>query len=606
MSLGADFALPTNQDAKEALLEAIAQTLKDTVEASLGASQSAGKVTIISVNGVPISQRRLLYRLLQNSGKVDWNVEVNQNTTVITATNSDGNVVDTPTSGFDNGDAVSETPSANEMGITILTQVSKALEAATTPSDGAGGSPPPLMASLETTLEEVKAGLGDEAKAELELATAEVAVEVAVTDLQQEVQVSQKTTATETTTETVSTPAVTKVKVEGEITISNVTIGQASMDEFALAMKTAIKTKGCPGEGVQSCVATVLSVNGQSLTSRLRKRSRSLQDNGSLILAFEIALDAICTTLGCSGAETIGRTIQAQVTDDILAAIDDGSFLETVRLASTASLRVLLSSAVAKGNFEEIAAALSDWYPDWRGSSNSCFNDGGAPLYMKLFGTYFENTLEACCKRYFDWDSFTCLGDAGTIPSGFYPNWGRSEPSCLNSTETPENFPNYMRSKPEQWLENDIESCCERHYNWAYSECIALTGGNSSVAATGKWYVNDESSICQKDCVIGDDGRCGGLAQKWDTLYETAASCCSNRLHWIVSTTCEGKSNLQTVNGTSEWYVDWSLEKCVKDCEDSSDSKCGGFAETWDELYGSSSSECCDRLWYIERDECTL
>lgn len=180
---------------------------------------------------------------------------------------------------------------------------------------------------------------------------------------------------------------------------------------------------------------------------------------------------------------------------------------------------------------------------------------------MKLFGTYYESSLDACCKRYYSWDFFSCTGGTGTIPSGFYPNWDGTDTKCLNSTLTADSLPDYMRKNPDQWLNDKLESCCQKHYSWAYSDCIALSGGNPSAPATRKWYVNHIEEICQQDCPEESGGACGGLVNPWDTLYETAENCCTEQLSWIVSATCEAQSNLTAVIGTSQWYVDWELEK---------------------------------------------
>ena len=48
-------------------------------------------------------------------------------------------------------------------------------------------------------------------------------------------------------------------------------------------------------------------------------------------------------------------------------------------------------------------------------------------------------------------------------------------------------------------------------------------------------------------------------------------------------------------------------DQCVKDCDDSFDADCGGFAKSWDERYGSSQDACCDQISsYTTRDKCTV
>jgi len=338
----------------------------------------------------------------------------------------------------------------------------------------------------------------------------------------------------------------------------------------------------------------------------LRRLSRKLQS--SLLVEYEIIIDAICSSSDCSDAQTLANKVYEEVTGDLLDAIQDGTIVSSLQQTSTA-LATLLQNASATGDFSEVVVPIlallaSYWYPHWQGQTNTCKNDGNEPTYMKIFQTYYEPSLDACCERYFSWDIYECNGNAITAPIGFYPNGGKTEHKCLNATETASTIPDYMLNNPEQWLDSDIEMCCERHYNWEYNDCVSQSGGSSSSTATGEWYVNHEGQICQQDCLKEVNATCGGLVQAWDTLYSTASDCCAEKLSWIASARCESRSTLTTEVGSSEWYVDWSTEQCVKDCNDKSDVDCGGFAKNWDEFF-ASSSDCCDRLWYIERDECT-
>lgn len=121
-----------------------------------------------------------------------------------------------------------------------------------------------------------------------------------------------------------------------------------------------------------------------------------------------------------------------------------------------------------------MGGASSNWYPNWEESgSTDCLNDGNAPYYMRVLGTYFENSLDACCQRFFGWASAACTGRA-TI-TGYYPNWGGgTENKCLSTDDaTAGPIPNYLHS----YLEEDVGTCCQNRYNWAYDECISLSGG---------------------------------------------------------------------------------------------------------------------------------
>jgi len=113
-------------------------------------------------------------------------------------------------------------------------------------------------------------------------------------------------------------------------------------------------------------------------------------------------------------------------------------------------------------------------------------------------------------------------------PRAFYPNWGGLEEKCLDNSVGTENMPGYMRTNYNDFVSDDLETCCAKHYDWAKADCIVNSGG--------------------------------------------------------------------TYAGSSEWYVNWVSLKCVKDCNDSSDVSCGGFAKNWDELFGDSAADCCGNI----------
>merc|ERR1712194_286068 len=328
---------------------------------------------------------------------------------------------------------------------------------------------------------------------------------------------------------------------------------------------------------------------------------------------------------------------------------------------------------VLTGIIETLANAT--WYPDWGTSqSHKCLNGGNAPFYMTYSGLYFEKSRASCCKRFFDWDFYTCAGNSLDISIGFYPNWDSNEVKCINATDS---MPDYVRKNPAALLFDTIESCCDRHYSWDQLSCVSNSGGSILSSFTGKFYVNHVKQMCQQDCPDGEgEGRCGGPVDSWSTLYDTAKECCEKKLSWIALTTCEAQSSLGDGNAlpsftgnyyvnsmkeicqqdcpdgegggrcggpvdswktlydtikkcceanlnwiapstceaqstlsastrSSDWYVDWDREKCVKNCIDSSDVNCGGLVEgVWDELY-TTAANCCARLDWIDPSECT-
>jgi len=384
-------------------------------------------------------------------------------------------------------------------------------------------------------------------------------------------------------------PKVIEALVEGRFTLSNTFIPQGDLVTFVNGIKSEVRRIVCD-DNFLKCEVSV-RVNGQPVSRHLRASSRSMQESPSTVVDYTIVIEENCESV-CSDQSALSTRASGSLND----AIENGSLVESLQ-ASSQTLMTLLANAIATS----LVIPATDWYPNWQGTSSICLNDDNAPSYMKIFGTYFETSLDACCRRYYQWDLNNCLGIAETVPSGFYPKWGTSETKCLDSNVASETLP----YDAENWLENDIESCCQRHFNWAFNDCVSLSGGSLNLIATGKWYVNYQEEICQTDCLKEAGGPCGGLVDNWNTLFDTAADCCKEKLSWIASPTCTSLSMLLPVVGTSQWYVDWDLEKCVKDCADSSDAMCGGIASQFDHKYGSSS-KCCNRIWYIERENCII
>lgn len=88
------------------------------------------------------------------------------------------------------------------------------------------------------------------------------------------------------------------------------------------------------------------------------------------------------------------------------------------------------------------------------------------------------------------------------------------------------------------------------------------------------------------------------------TIYESADECCAERIFWLTKEAClvaSGIDSDSSVAGTYKFYVDWIIQRCVKDCN--GPPPCRGLAQTWDELY-SSPGECCEKLSYLPEKEC--
>lgn len=394
------------------------------------------------------------------------------------------------------------------------------------------------------------------------------------------------------------------MRASGSATVTVTDNSDYNEGSFINKFEETIEDTACPSSSsTQSCKANVLKINDEIVNdSNVRGRHLLWRElSSSLLVEFELIIEAICSSNSdCSDfqeVEDIANEIYDQIGDDLRDAINDGSFA------------TLLEQAVVAGNFSDLVvpllSSLAKWYPQWNGSSNTCKNDGYAPMYMKVFGFYYEKSLDACCGRFFSWDFYTCMGGSASLPSGLYPNWGHSDSKCLDSTDNSSGMPDYMQRNPGEWLYDDIESCCDSYYHFDFDNCLVNSGGDPSAAYTNKWYVDHQDQSCHQDCQKSDVSTCGGKAHKWQTLHENPDACCEDELSWISTSVCVAQSTGSTAVGTSLWFVDWELDQCVKDCDISSDIECGGFAKSWDQLY-SSASDCCSRLWWIERSKCML
>lgn len=336
-------------------------------------------------------------------------------------------------------------------------------------------------------------------------------------------------------------------------------------------------------------------------------RRRRLQSS-TLLVEFKIVIQAVCSTMCENGSsvQQIANQVYNSVTGDLKNAIDSGNFVAALS-ATSAEVASLLATATASGNFDPVVIPLlsliSDWFPNWSGGSSTCLNDlDRAPTYMKLNRSYLEKSLDACCARYFSWAYDECAGQATASVDGWFPNWGGiagSNSKCINDG----NPPGYMRANVGQWLYSGFEACCRRYYGWDYNDClVASSGGPITTTGSLEWYVHGE--VCRQDCAEGSSSTCGGFAEPWNELFSSASACCENRLPWITNTVCEARSTNSAVTGSNLWFVDWTINKCVRDCDDASDQDCGGIANSWDHLHPSASA-CCQQLWYIERAGCT-
>ncbi|EJK54923.1 hypothetical protein THAOC_25402, partial [Thalassiosira oceanica] len=345
----------------------------------------------------------------------------------------------------------------------------------------------------------------------------------------------------------------TDVVLKGSVSIENVMSRRRLASNLPEGFIDAFQDSLCAHTGYNDCITTVTKINGQSVG---RVRGRQLQSS-IILIEFETIIKIICDA-GCStnpqAIETLANSVYQQASSDIQSAITSAVLIDSISAASS-DIANLLANANISGDFSQVVVpllALLNWYPDWSGGSNTCKNDiNSAPMYMRLNTMYFENS--------------------------YFPNLGGisgTAHKCLNDSDL---MPEYIQNNPASWL----------------------LGGSATVTGSLRWYL--DGGICTQDCAE-DGALCGGFANPWNELFDSASACCTGKLSWMPQSTCVAQSTKLAVISSGQWFVDWSIYKCVKDCDNAADVDCGGIANTYDQLHDSSGA-CCEQLWYV--DDCT-
>lgn len=163
------------------------------------------------------------------------------------------------------------------------------------------------------------------------------------------------------------------------------------------------------------------------------------------------------------------------------------------------------------------------YYPDWEGTNKGCANDGMEPYYMLSNSKYFfSSTREECCKKFYEWDYYTCTGTLPDLTNGdYYPDWTGGSTTCKNDNK----MPKYMLNNQQWYLSASRRKCCERFFYWELNTCLG-----TEAVGTDKWFVRWADNTCVKDCSTGNS--CGGIAAKWDELFDDKNECCEQKMWW--------------------------------------------------------------------------
>ena len=141
---------------------------------------------------------------------------------------------------------------------------------------------------------------------------------------------------------------------------------------------------------------------------------------------------------------------------------------------------------------------------------------------------FLSNSREECCKKFYEWNYYTCTGTRPKLSNGeYYPDWTGASTTqyCLNDNKMPE----YMLNSQTWYFSKTLRQCCERHFGWEVNKCM----GNTAVG-TNKWYVNYDAKTCVQDCAGASP--CGGVAESWVSaqggLFGSKKECCDKKMWW--------------------------------------------------------------------------
>ena len=113
-------------------------------------------------------------------------------------------------------------------------------------------------------------------------------------------------------------------------------------------------------------------------------------------------------------------------------------------------------------------------------------------------------------------------------------------------------------------------------------------GTSTSSKGSGKYYPDwaRENNGCLVDNESTPAPEYMSATEEW--FYETLDICCEKHYGHNLSG-CKGTA---AYSGNEKWYRDWSSNKCVQNCATDADTKCGGLAHSWDDMY-DTQDECC-------------
>ena len=242
------------------------------------------------------------------------------------------------------------------------------------------------------------------------------------------------------------------------------------------------------------------------------------------------------------------------------------------------------------------------FYVDYQ--NNKCVQDCATPTagcggIIADTSTALYADAAACCAAKLSYvDADVCKSNSNSTSTGTGKYYADSQnKKCLKDS----NPPNGVRAPASAVLYDTVAKCCSGSLSWVNSAyCVSRSDGTGY---SSKWYVDYQNEICKQDCASG--ATCAAISDVSTPLFDSALACCQAKLGWIDSAKCNTLSTGGTLasTGSEEYYVDWSVSKCVKNCVGAA--PCGGLAEKWEQKYATSAL-CCARLSWIPAASCVL
>lgn len=157
-------------------------------------------------------------------------------------------------------------------------------------------------------------------------------------------------------------------------------------------------------------------------------------------------------------------------------------------------------------------------------------------------GVQFFDTASECCSAKYGWiDADLCVAlGSGTYINKFYVDYADKScrQDCASGTNNCAGHPSDLSIQ----LFDTAADCCANKLSYVNQEACeskSTTGTESAATGSSKWYVDWSISKCAKDCAVGSDAECGGLAENWELAdYDSWSACCDAKLSWVRDADC--------------------------------------------------------------------